>query len=325
MPLTNPLKRWSVSILAVSVLAVGPSAVCAEQLSDKERKHAEDTLTTLGISNDDLSVLLEQFTSPGDVGTFVAKYHSLLAITGAKAGPLFRESAKTGSEGSPSVASDLNFQTLRNSIALLAMESLIEEKSARKEGKETGKLEGAKTEKKQSAQKNFLGLEFGLGLALSYDMEGERVESAALVDNLIRVDEGNRATPRLLWEIHYFFKYAKDRVPKATRKEYKMAGKDLQELKRLDGIVKGWGPFAGMQTSDDKAIDSFVLGCMFGWRRELAESRSFNLGFGVIVDSDVQVLGDGLHANQALPGAEATIRFKKEDRWGPVVVVSFSF
>lgn len=164
-----------------------------------------------------------------------------------------------------------------------------------------------KLENEEATQKRFLGLNWSLGIGASYDFSGEpRVQSAKLVAGKVRVDEENRSLARLIYETHYFFRYPQDKTKES-------------------GVRSGHGPFFGIQSSDNKLLEAFATGYMFGWRHDPEKSQSFNIGFGAVLDPSVQVLGDGLKDGQALPTGETEIRFKKEDRWGLLLVGSFSF
>jgi len=75
-------------------------------------------------------------------------------------------------------------------------------------------------------------------------------------------------------------------------------------------------PFASVQaSSDNSSAVSFGLGYMVGWSDEIASTptatKSWNLGLGVLLESNVQRLGDGIHANQPLPDGETQVRYKQ--------------
>lgn len=183
---------------------------------------------------------------------------------------------------------------------LMAQQFQVEKQLAEKEAEQ----QLAET----SAQKKFLGFDWSLGVGLSGDLEGEsRVESAEVVNGIVRVTEESSFQPRIILETHYLFPLG------ATEKG------------QPTGVTWGHGPFVGIQSSGNEVIESFSLGYMHGWRRDPAKSASFNVGLGAIYDHKVQVLGDGLKANEPLPDGETEIRFKTEGRWGALVMVSFSF
>jgi hypothetical protein len=87
----------------------------------------------------------------------------------------------------------------------------------------------------------------------------------------------------------------------------------------------GWGPFMALQPGTDNIIEAAAIGLMMGFRRKKEESASFNVGIGVVVDPNVQTLGDGIVANKPLPGGETAVRFKNSEQYGVVILTSFSF
>lgn len=160
-----------------------------------------------------------------------------------------------------------------------------------------------------AATKEFLGLNWSLGIGAAHDPEGGRVDKASVVNGVVRVEEENNTQARIFLEIHIFC------LRKLTRNE------SCEEPKPLFGQ----GPWVGVQSSKDQVIDAFGLGWMWGWRTSTTATNSFNLGIGLVLDPKVQVLGDGIEANKPLPTGETAIRFKKESRVGGVLLVSFTF
>jgi hypothetical protein len=86
----------------------------------------------------------------------------------------------------------------------------------------------------------------------------------------------------------------------------------------------GWGvgPFAAVQSGGEHAIDGFAAGVMFSILRDTDTGNDFNIGLGMMLDSNVKTLGDGMVANQPLPQGETAVRFKEEARWSFVVLFS---
>lgn len=162
-----------------------------------------------------------------------------------------------------------------------------------------------KTKDQQNeAQKKFLGFNWGMGVATSFNLgRGDRVTSAKNVNGIVRVEQSSNQQPRILLEVHHFLNQPVDDVK----------------------VKWGHGPWVGVQSSKDQAIDSFALGYMVGWRPADESGAAFCLGIGAVIDPNVQVLGDGLHANQPLPAGESDVRLKKESRVGAAVMVSFTF
>lgn len=179
--------------------------------------------------------------------------------------------------------------------------------------------EAAEVEK---ANNEFLGFRWGMGVAVSADIEsGHRVESASVVNGIVRVDEENDIIPRIFLETHKFF-------AGPTRPALSKTGKPLKDANNQEVFVATWGqgPFVGIQSSGENVIDAFAFGYMVGWRRKLDnDNDSFNIGLGLVIDPKAQVLGDGQEANQPLPTGETEVRLKKESRIGVTLVYSFTF
>lgn len=181
-----------------------------------------------------------------------------------------------------------------------------------------GQASGAEIEEQNARIKKFIGWDWDLGVAVAYDLEGERVDSARVVDGLVRVDNESRASPRIVATIHYFWPVC----PKATPCAPPAATSGLVQPKPLPRF--GTGPFVGIQSSKDDLIDAFVAGWMIGWPTADGE-RSFNVGLGISLDSKVKTLGEGITANMPLPGGETEVRFKTEDRMGAMLLFSFGW
>ena len=165
---------------------------------------------------------------------------------------------------------------------------------------------------------------YGFGVAVTYTQDlgaNDRVKNAQVVNGIVRVTEDSNALPRVMLETHYFFKptgklfWAFDSV------------KNTKEVK-----MWGHGPFIGIQPGSQNIIEAIGFGWMLGFRRAepdatntLTAHSSFNLGIGIVVDPRVQVLGDGVTRNQALPVGETQIRFKDTAQYGLLLMSSFSF
>jgi len=167
-------------------------------------------------------------------------------------------------------------------------------------------MEKAATEgRRDQAERDFLGFRWGMGVALSTDLEsGPRVDSASVVNGIVRIDAESDSIPRIFLETHRLF-----------------------ELKKgPDGRARcGHGPFVGVQSSTDDVIDAIAFGYIIGWRPDAENSNGFGIGIGPVLDSKVQVLGDGIEANEPLPAGETTARLKTESRWGATLVFSLTF
>lgn len=153
---------------------------------------------------------------------------------------------------------------------------------------------------------SFGGLDWGVGVSLTIDFPGlNRVKSAELVNDIVRVSHEEDARARIMLESHYFFPT-----------QGKLFG--------VPGGSWGYGPFIAIQPGTDHFIEAFALGIMIGFKRGTG-NQSFNIGLGIAVDPDTQVLGQGLQPNQPLPPGETAIRYRRESQYGLVILTSFSF
>lgn len=164
-----------------------------------------------------------------------------------------------------------------------------------------------------SAQtREFGGLTLGVGLSLTHDLgKNDRVNSARVVNGIVRIEDEGNDVVRIMLESHYFF------VP--DRKFF--LNSNVQEKQW------GWGPFVAIQPGSDELVKAIGFGVMFGFKRSLdsKDLSSWNIGFGAVVDPSVKVLGEGLQKNQPLPVGETEIRYKNKSQWGALILTSFSF
>ncbi|MGA1798470.1 hypothetical protein VH567_06785 [Sphingomonas sp. 4RDLI-65] len=158
----------------------------------------------------------------------------------------------------------------------------------------------------------FGGIDFGGGISFTLDVgTSDRISDAALVNGIVRVNDENNGRARIMLESHYFF------TPRANI--------DFLDLRNTrDEKQWGWGPFIALQPGTDDVIEAVGMGVMFGARRGAGDD-SFNLGFGVVVDPNTRILGEGLRANKPLPAGESAIRYKEEMQTGILILSSFSF
>jgi hypothetical protein len=168
--------------------------------------------------------------------------------------------------------------------------------------------EALAAKEEERAKANFGGIEFGVGISFTLDVgTSDRVTNASVVDGVIRVDDEDNGRARIMLESHYFF----------TSK-----GRTFLGVQPGDW---GAGPFVALQPGTDDIIEAIALGGMIGFRRPNGGSESFNLGLGVVIDPNTRILGEGLVANQPLPGGETEIRYKQEMQTGLLVLASFGF
>lgn len=125
-------------------------------------------------------------------------------------------------------------------------------------------------------------------------------------------------TANLILEGHYFFTPEKRFMPQA-----------------FDSNPRDWGhgPFVAIQPGTQNIIEAVGIGWMLGFKRasivgqDTAPNRgdSFNLGLGIMVNPNAQVLGDGITKNQALPVGETAVRLKTTTEMGWLAVFSYTF
>ena len=155
--------------------------------------------------------------------------------------------------------------------------------------------------------RDFAGLSFGVGISATFDTGStDRINSATIVDGIVRVEDEQNHVARIMLESHYFFLPDKDFLS-------------------VSSGSWGWGPFVALQPGTDEIIEAIGLGLMLGFRREASSPQSWNVGLGYVIDPNVKVLGDGFRANREPPGKETIVRFQEKSQQGVVLLFSFSF
>ena len=171
-----------------------------------------------------------------------------------------------------------------------------------------------KTAAQQEANRDFLGIRFGIAFGLSATVKADdRVEEAEVVDGVVRITKMANHRTRVMLETHYFWQWKAEEVPINVE-----GGSQIIKVADI-----GIGPFAAIQTSGDEVLEAIGMGLMVGFKRDARSS--FNVGGGILLDPTVKTLGDGIRPNEPLPPGETVIRFKEEPRWGLLVLTSFSF
>ena len=159
----------------------------------------------------------------------------------------------------------------------------------------------ADSHEKGKGKMDYEGLGFGVGISLTIDSGGDkdRVKSASVINGIVRITDENNTPARIMLESHYFF----------TSK---------------DGNF-GHGPFVALQPGSNEIIEAIALGYMWGFKRDSPKgsSDSWNIGLGIVVDPNVQTLGDGIEPNEPLPTGDS-LRFKEETETGLLIMSSFS-
>ncbi|NOU12337.1 MAG: hypothetical protein HOO98_20310 [Nitrospira sp.] len=171
---------------------------------------------------------------------------------------------------------------------------------------------------KDLADKRFAGFGFGVALGVTVKAGKRQIVNSATVDpnGLVRIDRDNNTTANFILESHYFF------TPDIHIPIFNVEPKNW-----------GTGPFIAVQPGTENIIQAVGAGWMIGFKRssiiasDLARDRgdSFNLGFGIMLNPNAQVLGDGIEKDKPLPGAETAIRLKKTTELGWLFTFSYSF
>ena len=178
---------------------------------------------------------------------------------------------------------------------------------------------------------DWAGLGWGLGIATNFDVGGRRVNTASVINNVVRIeDSSSNVSVSFVLEAHYFLR---DDL-------FGLAGKDACTRGRspFNCTELAQGPFVAIEVGGGSSaspaangpITGYAMGWMVGMRHpslipEIASpTASWNVGVGLRVSPNGKVLGDGLVANQALPVGDS-IRYKTEPRLGVMLLSTFSF
>ncbi len=172
----------------------------------------------------------------------------------------------------------------------------------------------------EQADKRFAGFNFGVAIGV-VGKAGKRdvIESAALDPNgIVRVENDGNTTANLILESHYFF---------TPDKPF------MESIFNADPKSWGHGPFVAIQPGTQNIIEAIGAGWMLGFKRstilakDLARDRgdSFNIGLGVMINPNAQVLGDGIRKNEVLPAGETAVRLKTTTELGWLFVFSYTF
>jgi hypothetical protein len=179
---------------------------------------------------------------------------------------------------------------------------------------------------------DWAGFGWGLGIATNFDVGGRRVNTASVINNIVRVeDNSSNVSVSFVLEAHYFLR---DDL-------FGLAGKDACTVRGrspFNCTELAQGPFVAIEVGGGSSaspaangpITGYAMGWMVGMRHpslipEIASpTASWNVGVGLRVSPNGKVLGDGLVANQALPVGDS-IRYKTEPRLGVMLLSTFSF
>ena len=169
--------------------------------------------------------------------------------------------------------------------------------------------------KEEEGLRKFHGLNFGIGPTMKLGGKRE-ILKASLVDNgsgtsIVRVSEDREQDVGVLLESHCFFMPFQN--PDTADPE------DVPSKRFLWGT----GPFVALDVGDDDVLNGLGGGWMIGVRT--GDTSSINVGWGVLLDRNVQVFGRGVHEDRPLPSGETQIRFRTISDWKQIVTFSFTW
>lgn len=185
------------------------------------------------------------------------------------------------------------------------------------------------------------GFNWGLGISTNFDIGGGRVNSAVPVNNIVRVEDStSNVGIGFVLEAHYFLRTSLFGLAGGAGCDPRRDGVALRDggfaLPNCTELAHG--PFIAIEVGNgtkstpgaDGLITGYAIGWMVGMRHPsfplntVTKTSSWNIGVGLRVSPDGKVLGDGLVANQALQVGDS-IRYKKEPRYGVMLMSTFSF
>jgi hypothetical protein len=187
-----------------------------------------------------------------------------------------------------------------------------------------------------NGQTTWGGLGWGLGISADFDVGGQRVTNASIVNGITRVtDTSGNVDVGFVLEAHYFFRDWD--IPfggpaGCSSNTYAIT------YHCTDAAV---GPFVAIEVGGGSSanpaangpITAYALGAMVGFRHldvvngvpTSSSTSSWNFGVGLRIDPHAQVLGGGFVANAPPPAGETAVRYQTEPRLGIMLLSSFSF
>lgn len=175
-----------------------------------------------------------------------------------------------------------------------------------------------------NADQDFKALGFGSGYGGVFNFGSSRVKEAELVAGIVRVNEDSDIQFGPILELHKFMWPLKSENLVQMRSEWVLVEKVLPDCKGTGTTRKvaliSMGPFVPLRLGEN-VVESFGAGLAFGFRKAETDT-SLNLGLAIVFDPRVQVLGDGIEPNAALPSGETEIRYRTTGRAGLLAMFS---
>lgn len=170
---------------------------------------------------------------------------------------------------------------------------------------------------KDRAEASFLsGVNFGAGIMGSVFSGGKKpVESARVVNGVVRVEEEGDAQVGVVAEFHTLWRWC------ASKSQTGLVNCNNDDQHAQLGV----GPSVGFKLGDNNIINAVFLGPMIAFRPNPTATNSFNLAIGGIMAPKVKVLGDGVEKNQPLPAGETEVRYKTINKYGYALMLAFTF
>ena len=150
---------------------------------------------------------------------------------------------------------------------------------------------------------DYTDLTWGLGFGASNSFD-DVVETASIVNGVVRVEDDQTLQTRVLLEFHQYF----------------WTG-EMNEGQRW-----GSGPFLALAAGTEETVLGVGVGWMWGMKSADPEaSEGFSVGIGVILDDGVKTLGEGFEDNQPPPPGETAVRFEEKSRPAAILFVTRTF
>ena len=155
---------------------------------------------------------------------------------------------------------------------------------------------------------NFLDY-LGVGLSLTIDLgDHDRVEDASIVNGIVRINDDSNVRPRFMGELHFALKCENPAIL-------------VDGEKRCNPYERSGGLFVAVLPGSENIVEAVGLGWMWRLPDKLAD-RALNIGLGIVVDENVEVLGEGFEPNMPPPPGETEIRTQITDQTGFLMMVS---